>query len=102
VLGLTSSNALYVSGENVPFSTIYAGYVAEHKGLVKEVAPDADVVALGMTVLAKQSGATGFSMGKVVRFDGGSTLSVLFEQGLNNVVKGIAVSDVRLLCYAFM
>ena len=101
VLGLTSSNALYVSGDNVPFSTIYAGYVAEHKGLVKDVAPDADAVALGMTVLAKQSGTTFYSMGRVVRVDGGSTVSVLFEQGFNNVVKGIAVSDMRLLCYAF-
>ena len=100
MLGLTYSNTLYISGDYVPFSTVNAGYVAEHKGLVKEVAPST-AVTLGMTVLAKQNGALGYSMGKVVRVDGGSTVSVLFEQGFNNVVEGIKLSDIRLLCYAF-
>jgi len=98
VLGLTVSNTLYVFGDDVSFTTIGSGYVAQHKGIVKELAPTGDV-ALGTTVLAKQDGADGYSMGKVVSSDG-ATLSVLFEQGLNNVGK-VKAADVRLLCYAF-
>jgi len=98
VVGLTSSNTLYVSGDDVSFTAIGSGYVAQHKGLVKEVVPTSDV-ALGTTVLAKQEGADGYSMGKVVGSDG-AMLSVLFEQGLNNMGK-VKAADVRLLCYAF-
>ena len=98
VLGLTSSNTLFVSGDDVSFVAIGSGYVAQHKGLVKEVAPTGSV-ALGTTVLAKQDGADGYSMGKVVGSEG-ATLSVLFDQGHNNVGK-VKTADVRLLCYAF-
>ena len=98
ILGLTVSNTLYVSGGEISFTAVGSGYVAQHKGLVKEVAPTGDV-ALGTTVLAKQEGADGYSMGKVVGSDG-ATLSVLFEAGLNNVGK-VKAADVRLLCYAF-
>jgi len=98
VLGLTSSNTLYISGDDVAFASVPVGYTAQHKGLVKEVVP-AVASALGTTVLAKQDGADGYSMGKVVGSDG-TILSVLFEQGLNNVGK-VKAADVRLLCYAF-
>jgi len=98
VLGLTTSNNLYVSGDDVSFTTIGSGYVAQHKGLVKEITPSGDV-ALGTTVLAKQDGADGYSMGKVVGSDG-TILSVLFEHGQNTVGK-VKAADVRLLCYAF-
>jgi len=101
VLGLTVSNTLYFSGDDVAFASGAIGYVAQHKGLVKEVAPSpfTPLPALGTTVLAKQDGADGYSMGKVVGSDG-ANLSVLFEQGLNNVGK-VKAADVRLLCYAF-